>query len=87
MDKLYCVFNIKCVGEYFDSNLIVTFASLWLGHFDQFTIGQVEATGLCILMSPLQVGGIGFIFMNFHLCSLQGMCWYLESVVCFFEKN
>jgi len=69
MDKFYCVLNVKCIGEfkYCDNNLIVNLASLWPGAFCQFNYRWMEESVLCIFMRPLKVGGVGLIFMNFHL--------------------
>jgi hypothetical protein len=67
---VFLTLNVLGSCMYCDSNLIVNFASLWPGAFCQFTIGLMGESGLCIVMSPLQVGRVGFIFMNFHLCSL-----------------
>jgi len=43
---------------------------LYAGALLQFIIGLIGASALCILIRPLIVGAVGFIFMYFHLSSL-----------------
>jgi hypothetical protein len=89
--EISCKSFISCVefftlkqygrGIYVCSFLTSVFAVLYAGAFFQLTIGLMGASVLCILISPLMLGAVGFRFTNFHRSSLAIMSWHSFIVV------
>jgi hypothetical protein len=61
---------------YVCSFLASIFAALYAGAFFQLTTGHIGASVLCILISPLMLGAVGFRFIDLHQFSLDTMLWH-----------
>ena len=71
-------FTLKQYGRemYVCSFLASILTALYAGAFFQLTTGRMGVSVLCILISPLMLGEVGFRFITFHLSSLGMMFWH-----------